>query len=148
MPNFTLRGPSKLGASQAASGEEALTAAVVAAYASVDEATAKRDGPLLAAKVLPTRRELWRLAEMYEPRRLAAALRARCDPSDQSGRGGVRELREALADWLDPPKRCRVCRRPIRAGTELVGCPGLPQRVGRFGQLHCASPARRRLGTR
>jgi len=142
MPNFTLRGPSKLGASQAASGEEALTAAVVAAYASVDEATAKRDGPLLAAKVLPTRRELWRLAEMYEPRRLAAALRARCDPSDQSGRGGVRELREALADWLDPPKRCRVCRRPIRAGTELVGCPGLPQRVGRFGKSLMRKPCK------
>jgi hypothetical protein len=131
-----------MGASQAASGEEALTAAVVAAYASVDEATAKREGPLLAAKVLPARRELWRLAEMYEPRRLADALRARCDPSDQSGRGGVRELREALADWLDPPKRCRVCRRPIRAGTELVGCPGLPQRTGRFGRALMRKPCR------
>lgn len=142
MPSFTLRGPSKQGASQAAPGEEALTAAVVAAYASVDEATAKREGPLLAAKVLPARRELWRLAEMYEPIRLAAALRARCDPSDQSGRGGVRELREALADWLDPPKRCRVCRRPIRAGTELVGCPGLPERRGRFGRALMRKPCR------
>lgn len=142
MPSFTLRGPSKQGASQAAPGEEALTAAVVAAYASVDEATAKREGPLLAAKVLPARRELWRLAEMHEPIRLAAALRARCDPSDQSGRGGVRELREALADWLDPPKRCRVCRRPIRAGTELVGCPGLPERRGRFGRALMRKPCR------
>lgn len=142
MANFTLRGPSKSGASQAAPGEAALTAAVVAAYASVDEATAKREGPRLAAAVLPARRELWRLAEMYEPRRLADALRARCDPSDQSGRGGVRELREALADWLDPPRRCRVCRRPIRAGTELVGCPGLPERKGRYGQTLMRKPCR------
>lgn len=146
MPSFTLRGPSKLGASQAAPGEEALTAAVVAAYASVDEATAKRDGPRLAAAVLPARRELWRLAEMFEPRRLAAALRARCAPSDQSGRGGVRELREALADWLDPPRRCKSCGRPIRsAPKEPTGpCPAFPPRVGRFGRplqpTQCKAP--------
>lgn len=130
MTGFTLRGPGKLGATVFdEGGASGLTAAVVARFAQVPEDVAKRDGPVLAAAVLPARRALWRLAEQVLPRELAAALRARCDPSDQTGRGGVRELREALADWLDPPRRCRHCARAIRPGTEGLACKSFPPRA-------------------
>ena len=72
-----------------------MTRAVVARYAAEDGL----DGNAEAAKVLPARRHLWRLCETYVPHLLAAALRARLSTADQTGRGGVRELRRALADW-------------------------------------------------
>lgn len=104
-----------------------LTRRVVARYAATDGAM----GQTAAEKVLPARRELWRLVEAVAPRALAAALRARLAPADQSGRGGVRELRAALADWLDPPPTCAHCGRhfdPARTvGPTRLGCPSRPQ---------------------
>ena len=98
--------------------EGALTAAVIAPYAAED---GKR-GQAAAEAVLPLRRALWRAAETYAPARLAACLRVRARATDQTGRGGVRELRAALADWLDPPPACKRCRRVIVPGSEKVGC--------------------------
>jgi len=98
--------------------EGALTAAVIAPYAAED---GKR-GQAAAEAVLPLRRALWRAAETYAPVRLAACLRVRARATDQTGRGGVRELRAALADWLDPPPTCKRCRRVIVPGSEDVGC--------------------------
>lgn len=95
-----------------------LTAAVIAPYAAED---GKR-GQAAAEAVLPLRRALWRAAETYAPARLAACLRVRARATDQTGRGGVRELRAALADWLDPPPTCKRCRRVIVPGSEKVGC--------------------------
>jgi len=98
--------------------EGALTAAVIAPYAAED---GKR-GQAAAEAVLPLRRALWRAAETYAPARLAACLRVRARATDQTGRGGVRELRAALADWLDPPPACKRCRRVIVPGSDKVGC--------------------------
>jgi len=98
--------------------EGALTAAVIAPYAAED---GKR-GQVAAEAVLPLRRALWRAAETYAPARLAACLRVRARATDQTGRGGVRELRAALADWLDPPPTCKRCHRVIVPGSEKVGC--------------------------
>jgi len=98
--------------------EGALTAAVIDPYAAED---GKR-GQAAAEAVLPLRRALWRAAETYAPARLAACLRVRASATDQTGRGGVRELRQALADWLDPPPTCRRCHRVIVAGSDKVGC--------------------------
>lgn len=93
-----------------------LTRAVVHAYASVTDDEARALGQAAAAAVLPLRRRLWALAERMVPERLAAALRARSLPTDPTGRDGVRELRIAIADWLDPPPVCRWCRRTMREG--------------------------------
>lgn len=98
--------------------EGSLTAAVIAPYAAED---GKR-GQSAAEAVLPLRRALWRTAETYAPARLAACLRVRARATDQTGRGGVRELRQALADWLDPPPTCKRCHRVIVPGSEKVGC--------------------------
>lgn len=104
-----------------------LTRGVVARYAATDGSL----GQASAERVLPARRELWRLVEALAPRALAAALRARLSPSDQSGRGGVRELRAALADWLDPPPTCAHCGRafdPARSsGPTRLQCPSRPR---------------------
>jgi hypothetical protein len=105
--------------------EGALTAAVIAPYAAED---GKR-GQAAAEAVLPLRRALWRTLETYAPVRLAACLRVRADAADQTGRGGVRELRQALADWLDPPPACKFCRRPIVHGSDKVGCPARRPRM-------------------
>lgn len=125
MPNLTLRGPGKLGATEC---DEHFTAAIVARLAAVPEDVAKVEGPRLAAMVLPARRALWRLLEQHRPLALAAALRDRLSTSDQTGKGGVRELREALADWLDPPLRCRRCARPIRDRHNPEPCRLSPDR--------------------
>lgn len=98
--------------------EGGLTAAVIAPYAAED---GKR-GQVAAEAVLPLRRALWRAAETYAPARLAACLRVRARATDQTGRGGVRELRAALADWLDPPPTCKRCHRVIVPGSDEVGC--------------------------
>lgn len=102
---LTLRGPSRQGSTEMDEG--ALTHAVVARFAAEDG----EGGQVAAAAVLPARRALWRIVEAYAPRLLADALRARLDRNDQTGRGGVRELRRALADWLDPPPACGYCGR-------------------------------------
>jgi hypothetical protein len=107
--------------------EGALTAAVIAPYAAED---GKR-GQAAAEAVLPLRRALWRAAETYAPARLAACLRVRARATDQTGRGGVRELRQALADWLDPPPTCKRCRRVIVAGSDKVGCSARASVSGR-----------------
>ena len=138
--HVTLKGPNRLGAAELDEG--ALTARVVAQYAAEDGS----GGQAAAEFVLPARRALWRLAEVYLPAQLAASLRARLARADQTGRDGVRELRAALADWLDPPPLCAACHRNIAAGTELVACPAKPQRTWsgrgrRPGPTTCA-PAR------
>lgn len=126
-----IRGPHKVGSGVADEG--ALTLAVVNSYAGVTEDEARARGQAVAAAVLPLRRALWALAERYIPERLAAALRARCDPGDPTGRDGVRELRMAIADWLDPPPICRWCRRPIRPdnATSPRPCPAASARRAR-----------------
>lgn len=126
--------------------EGGLTAAVIAPYAAED---GKR-GQVAAEAVLPLRRALWRAAETYAPARLAACLRVRARATDQTGRGGVRELRAALADWLDPPPTCKRCRRVIVAGSDKVGCgarrggPNVPGR--RLACLPDLRPAAVRAG--
>lgn len=126
--------------------EGGLTAAVIAPYAAED---GKR-GQVAAEAVLPLRRALWRTAETYAPARLAACLRVRARATDQTGRGGVRELRQALADWLDPPPTCKRCRRVIVAGSDKVGCgarrggPNVPGR--RLACLPDLRPAAVRAG--
>lgn len=109
-----IRGPNRVGSGVMDEGD--LTRAVVHAYASVTDDEARALGQAAAAAVLPLRRHLWALAERMVPERLAAALRARSLPTDPTGRDGVRELRIAIADWLDPPPVCRWCRRPMREG--------------------------------
>ena len=99
-----------------------MTRDIVARYATEDGL----DGNAEAAKVLPARRHLWRLLETYAPRQLAAALRARLDTKDQTGRGGVRELRRALADWLDPPPACGHCGRLLSPDLVAANPRGLP----------------------
>ena len=99
-----------------------MTRAVVARYAEEDGL----DGNAEAAKVLPARRHLWRLCETYAPHLLAAALRARLSTADQTGRGGVRELRRALADWLDPPPACAHCGRLLSPDILAANPAGLP----------------------
>ena len=123
MAGLSLKGPARLGASELDEG--ALTVAVVGAYDAEDG----KAGLIAAGRVLPARRELWRLVETYAPGALADALRARSSTADQTGRGGVRELRCALADWLAPWPRCHRCSRPIEPDTSLVACPGAVQRV-------------------
>ena len=123
MAGLSLRGPSKQGSHELDEG--ALTSAVVDSYG-VDNGAS---GPEAAAKVLPARRELWRLAEAYHPKALAASLRTRLSTSDQTGRGGVRELRKSLADWLDPAPRCARCAAPMDTDTAGKPCPSAHQRV-------------------
>jgi RNA polymerase sigma factor (sigma-70 family) len=120
----TIRGAARAGAGAADEGE--LTEAVVRRLARKDG----RQGHEVAVAFRIAKRALWRVLEAHEPRRLAEALRARSDPLDPSGRrGGVRELRLALADWLDPPPTCRRCHRPIVAGSELVWCRSWGSRI-------------------
>lgn len=127
--NVTLKGPNKLGAAELDEG--ALTAAVVATYSAQDG----RGGQAAAERVLPARQALWRLAEVYLPKALATSLRARLAISDQTGQGGVRELRAALADWLDPPAICAYCHGLIRE----VGPAGESDPAA--SALHCGSDA-------
>ena len=117
---LSLKGPQKQGADVLDEG--AMTRDIVARYATEDGL----DGNAEAAKVLPARRHLWRLLETYAPRQLAAALRARLDTKDQTGRGGVRELRRALADWLDPPPACGHCGRLLSPDIVAANPRGLP----------------------
>lgn len=132
-----IRGPQRQGAHVLQPGD----AAVVDSYAVVPTEVSQREGQAAAAAILPLRRELWRLAERLVPLRLAAALRARSAVNDPTGRDGVRELRLAIADWLDPPPCCRWCRQPMREGDEGRACPGHLSR-----RREClASRARRRL---
>jgi hypothetical protein len=109
-----IRGPNRVGSGVMDEGD--LTRRVVHAYASVTDEESRALGQAAAAAVLPLRRRLWALAERMVPERLAAALRARSAPTDPTGRDGVRELRLAIADWLDPPPVCRWCRRAMRQG--------------------------------
>lgn len=102
MGHVTLKGPNRLGAGDMDEGATASRAAI-AAYAQEDGSR----GQAAAEAVLPARRALWRLAEVHMPHALAASLRARLAPSE------VRELRRALADWLDPPPLCALCREPF-----------------------------------
>lgn len=145
-----IRGAPRIGATVLDEGD--LTRAVVGSYASVTTEEAQGSGQAAAAAILPLRRELWRLAEMLIPARLAAALRARCTTGDPTGRDGVRELRAAIADWLDPPPVCRWCRRPIAAASASSGeqcpanahpppCPAVRGRA-RGGQGRPAPPPR------
>lgn len=129
---LSLRGPQKQGADVLDEG--VMTRAVVARYAAEDGL----DGNAEAAKVLPARRHLWRLCETYVPHLLAAALRARLSTADQTGRGGVRELRRALADWLDPPPACAHCGRLLSPDLLAANPAGLPcpTRVAATGKPH------------
>lgn len=137
MSKTQIRGPQRQGAHVLQPGD----AAVVDSYAAVPTEVSQREGQPAAAAILPLRRELWRLAERLVPLRLAAALRARSAVNDPTGRDGVRELRLAIADWLDPPPCCRWCRQPMREGDEGRACPGHLSR-----RREClASRARRRL---
>lgn len=120
MSKTQIRGPQKQGAHEL---DTPVAALVVNSYARATTEEAKRDGQAAAAAILPLRRALWALAERLVPERLAAALRARSLPGDPTGRDGVRELRLAVADWLDPPPACRWCRRPMRPGEEPRVCP-------------------------
>jgi len=104
------------------------TERVVAAYATSDGV----DGNAAASLVMPARRALWRVCEAYCPRRLAAALRTRLGPTDHSGGDGIRELRRALVDWLDPPPQCKRCRRRMASGSEDDSCPHAKFRVERY----------------
>ena len=147
---LSLKGPQKDGADILDEG--VMTREVVARYAEEDGL----DGNAEAAKVLPARRALWRLCEVYTPRLLAQALRARLDRNDQTGRGGVRELRRALADWLDPPPACGHCGRLlspdlVAANPAGIPCPtrlaqdaARPRRTGsprtKAARLVCAAP--------
>jgi len=147
---LSLKGPQKDGADILDEG--VMTREVVARYTEEDGL----DGNAEAAKVLPARRALWRLCEVYAPRLLAAALRARLDRNDQTGRGGVRELRRALADWLDPPPACGHCGRLlspdiVAANPAGIPCPtrlaqdaARPRRTGsprtKAARLVCAAP--------
>lgn len=147
---LSLKGPQKDGADILDEG--VMTREVVARYAEEDGL----DGNAEAAKVLPARRALWRLCEVYAPRLLAQALRARLDRNDQTGRGGVRELRRALADWLDPPPACGHCGRLlspdlVAANPAGIPCPtrlaqdaARPRRTGsprtKAARLVCAAP--------
>lgn len=121
MTKAKIKGPQRMGASAMDEGD--LTRAVVASYSGLTQDEAREAGQDAAALVLPARRRLWSLAEKLVPQRLAAALRARCGSDDATAREGVRELRMALADWLDPPPVCRWCRAPIRQGDEERACP-------------------------
>lgn len=132
MGHVTLKGPNRLGAAELDEG--ALTAAVVASYAQEDGS----GGQAAAEQVLPARRALWQLAEVHLPRELAASLRARLARADQTGRDGVREMRRALADWLDPPPLCAYCRRGITPETAGVACTARPQRTWRGTGRHPA----------
>lgn len=118
MSKTQIRGPQRQGAHVLQPGD----AAVVDSYAVVPTEVSQREGQAAAAAILPLRRELWRLAERLVPLRLAAALRARSAVNDPTGRDGVRELRLAIADWLDPPPCCRWCRQPMREGDEGRTC--------------------------
>ena len=135
-----IRGPMRIGSG--ALDEGALTRAVVNSYAGVPEAEARARGQDVAAAVLPLRRRLWALAERCVPERLAAALRSRCAPADPTGRDGVRELRVAIADWLDPPPACRWCRRPIRPDDLPRTCtaPRGPARAAGDGERRAWTP--------
>lgn len=115
-----IRGPQKQGAHEL---DTPVAALVVNSYARATTEDAKQNGQAAAAAILPLRRALWALAERLVPERLAAALRARSAPGDPTGRDGVRELRLAVADWLDPPPACRWCHRPMRPGEPERRCP-------------------------
>lgn len=120
---LSLRGPSRQGSHELDEG--ALTSSVVDSYGLDDG----KDGPAAAGRVYPARRNLWRLAEAYCPDLLAAALRARLSTADQTGRGGVRELRRALADWLAPAPRCARCAGPLDGDSAGKPCPAALQRT-------------------
>lgn len=125
MARLNLRGPSKMGACN--EDEGALTRAVVASFEREDGSA----GHAWACRVWEARRVLWRACEVYAPKEMAAALRARAteiDPEskrlDATNRGGVAELRLALAEWLDPPVLCRFCSRVMpepRAARDSAG---------------------------
>lgn len=123
-----IRGPQKQGSHVL---DTEIARLVVDSYSRNTTEDAKRDGQAAAAAILPLRRRLWALAERLVPERLAAALRARGEPGDPTGRDGVRELRLAVADWLDPPPACRWCRRPMRPGEEARECETAGRRMGR-----------------
>ncbi|HEY8376499.1 MAG TPA: hypothetical protein VIK91_08420 [Nannocystis sp.] len=136
-----IRGAPRVGAGALDEGD--LTRAVVQSYSTLTLAEAVAAGQDAAAAVLPARRRLWALAERLVPERMAAALRARTEAADSTGRDGVRELRIALADWLDPPPCCRWCRRPIRPGDEGRECT-VSTRGTRPRARACRASARRR----
>lgn len=121
-----------------------LTRAVVASYSTLTQDEARDRGQAAAEAVLPARRALWALAERLVPQRLAAALRARLDPEAVDGKPDsvarrANDLRRAIADWLDPPSRCRWCRQPVRPGDEDRVCPA-PRSRAREAAVHDAQP--------
>jgi hypothetical protein len=121
MTKTKICGPQRIGASAMDEGD--LTRAVVASYSALTQDEAREGGQAAAEQILPARRRLWALTERLLPKRLAAALRARCGTDDPTARDGVRDLRRALADWLDPPPVCRWCRQVLRDGEEARKCP-------------------------
>lgn len=133
MTKTKICGPQRIGASTMDEGD--LTRAVVGSYSTLTQDEAREAGQRAAEQVLPARRRLWALAERLIPGRLAAALRARCGTDDPTARDGVRALRLALADWLDPPPVCRWCRAPIRPGDEGRVCSAARGRRQRAAAL-------------
>lgn len=118
MSGLALRGPQKPGAGEFDEGR--LTEFVVGQYAREDGA----HGQEAAELVLPARIELWMQCEYTMPRRLAEVLRSRCDPADQTGKYGVRELRMETVAWLDPLPLCSSCLKPIPDGPNNL-CTGV-----------------------
>lgn len=159
MSKATLRGPQRHGSGVLDEG--ALTQRVLAEFLVLDEAEAKVQGPVAAAAVLPLRRALWRLAEALVPERLAVALRESYPaPGPAAKPSAVHELRQAIADWLDPPPRCRRCGRALRPGEPSPAVCGSPPRRRRarrnctaqdhneHGPLFAWRPGRRKGGDR
>ena len=104
---LVLLGPQRIGAGELDEGR--LTESVVARYAKEDGSR----GQETAERIRPARTELWMQCEYHMPRVLGQALRTRCDPKDQTGKGGVLELRKETCDWLDPLPICGKCRNPM-----------------------------------
>lgn len=110
----TLRGPSRRGAGDVDEGS--LTEAVLKSYGQEDGSR----GQEMAAAVLPARLTLWLRLEQDMAQELAAAIRVRAEEDNQT-RGGVPELRVAVADWLSPRPVCRSCGE-IMGGKEPRWC--------------------------
>lgn len=104
----SLRGPARRGATDIDEGS--LTESVIRSYSSEDGTK----GQQAAAAVLPARQHLWRCLEDEMPKVLAAAIRSRAESDltvkgEVHVKGGVHELRLAVAGWLDPLPHCRAC---------------------------------------
>ena len=108
MSGSSLRGPARRGAAEIDEG--ALTRAVVARLSREDGSR----GQQAALAVIPARQALWEAAVKNIPQRLAQCLQERTYDGDQTGRGGILELRRILVDWLLDTPPCRRCHRPMQ----------------------------------